>query len=70
MHKLNYQLRNAAIRCGLALVLVIVWVGWYDGPPWAWAILLVYIGATVGMAFFIERKIQAAKDRAKKDDTS
>lgn len=52
------QFRNAAIRCALALVIVIVWVTAYDGPPWAWALLLVYIGFTIGMAVLIERKIR------------
>ena len=67
---MTHQFRNAAIRCALALVLVIVWVVWYDGPPWAWALLVVYVGFTIGMAYVIERKIQAAKARAKKEDPS
>lgn len=63
------QFRNAAIRSALALLLVIVWVVWYDGPPWAWGLLLVYVGFTIGMAYLIERKIQAAKARKEEDKT-
>jgi len=67
---MTHQLSNAAVRCVLALVLVIVWVTQYDGPAWAWALLVVYIGFTVGMAYVIDQKIKAAQARARKDDPS
>lgn len=61
------QYRSAAIRTALAALLVVVWTNWYDGPPWAWALLAVYIVFTFAVAKVISGKI----DRAMKErDTS
>jgi len=51
------QFRNAAIRAFIATILAVVWVVWYDGPAWAWLLLVVYIVFTFGIAFVIQRKI-------------
>ena len=65
---MTHQLLNAAIRCVIALILVIVWVVFYEGPPWAWLLLITYVVFTIGMSYVIDRKIQAAKARAQKED--
>ena len=55
------QYRNAAVRVVIATGLVVVWVLWYDGPPWAWALLAVYV-------VLISKKVaRMSEDRA--DDT-
>lgn len=62
------QYRNAAVRVVIATGLVVVWVLWYDGPPWAWALLAVYVVVTFGMAALISKKVaRMSEDRA--DDT-
>jgi hypothetical protein len=61
------QFTSAAIRAGLATILVIVWVVWYDGPPWAWALLVGYIAFTFGIAIFIQRKMEATIKRKQEE---
>lgn len=61
------QFTSAAIRAVIATALVVVWVVWYDGPPWAWALLVGYIAFTVGIAFILNRKYHAAM-KARKGD--
>lgn len=61
--------RSAAIRSGLALILVIIWVAQYDGPSWAWAMWVIYAACTFGVALFLQNKMkQQLSERAEDAD--
>ena len=65
---MNPHFRNAIIRSGLAIVLVIIWVTQFDGPSWAWAFLAVYIVFSFGAAMFIQRRIEAMTKKSEREE--
>ena len=65
---MNPHMRNAAIRCVFATIIIAAWVIWYDGPSWAWALLVGYVAFTFGMALFIQRKIQSLQETKERQE--
>ncbi|MFZ5964037.1 hypothetical protein ACOXXX_13890 [Thalassococcus sp. BH17M4-6] len=49
---------KAGVRSLIATIGIAIWGIWFDGPAWAWVLLLGYFVLTFGLAAYINKREQ------------